>query len=473
MSAALEIARRALDQARGDALVTVTRERSTMLRFARSRPTQATSVDDLTAEIAVLRDGHVGRAATNRVDAEALAGCARVATLAAEAAAASAGDGHYPGFPVAAAPRAHPGFDAETARLDPGVGGRALETAFAAASPDGGLAPVDRGDAPRANGTVELGGIWTTGDVETAIAASTGIELSDRVTDAFMKTIATAADGRTGYAAQSAVAAGALDPAALAARAVAKATHPGEPASLEPGDYTVVMEPHAVLDLLWVLGETAFDGLAHAEGRGALGGKLGTRVAAPAINLSDSPRFHATLPRAFDAEGVAKAPLPLIQDGVAHRVVHDTRSAAIAGGATATTGHALVAGGQAAGPRPTNLVLIGGGAADEAELCAPVERGLYVTRLWYANVLRPTESLFTAVTRDGTFLIEDGQIARPLADMRITDSALSILSHVQALGGRSVLTCDGELYGRRFATGAVCPPLRAAGVRFSGSATQA
>lgn len=461
MSDARELARRALAQANGEALATVTRERSTMLRFARSRPTQATSVDDLTVEIAVLRGGHVGRAATNRTDRDALAGCARAATLAAEAAAEATGAGHYPGFPAPATPRGHEGFDGETARLDPATGGEALATAF------------DATRATVAAEPVELGGIWTAGDVETAIASSTGIELSDRVTDAFMKTIATAPSGRTGYAAQSAVAAGALDPAALTARAVAKATHPGEPASVEPGDYTVVMEPHAVLDLLWVLGETAFDGLAHAEGRGALSGKLGTRIVSPAINVSDSPRFHATLPRAFDAEGVPKAPLPLIQDGVAHRVVHDVRSAAIAGGTTATTGHALVAGGQAAGPRPTNLVLIGGGAADEAELCAPVQRGIYITRLWYANVLRPTDSSFTAVTRDGTFLIEDGEITRPLADLRITDSALSILSHVQALGARSVLTCDGELYGRRFASGAVCPPLRATGVRFTGSATQA
>ncbi|HEX2160828.1 MAG TPA: metallopeptidase TldD-related protein [Thermoleophilaceae bacterium] len=325
-------------------------------------------------------------------------------------------------------------------------------------------------DAP--HDPVELGGIWTAGDVETAIASSTGVELSDRVTDAFMKVIAAAPDGRTGYAAQSAIAAAALDPAALAERAAVKAAVDGAPVSLTPGDYTVVMDAHAVLDLLWVLAETAFDGLAHAEGRGALTERLGTRVVSPAINLSDSPRFQATLPRAFDAEGVPKAPLPLIQDGVAHRVVHDTRSAAVAGGTTASTGHALVAGGQAAGPRPTNLVLIGGGAADETDLCAPVERGIYVTRLWYTNVLRPTESRFTAVTRDGTFLIEDGQITRPLEELRITDSALSILSHVEALGARSVLTSDGELYGRRFATGSVCPPLRAAGVHFSGSALQ-
>ncbi|HEX2070911.1 MAG TPA: TldD/PmbA family protein [Thermoleophilaceae bacterium] len=454
MSDALDTARRALAKARGEALVTVARERSATLRFASSRPTQATSIDDLTVEIAVVRGGHVGRATTNRVGDDALADCGRAAALAAEAAADSAGEGHYRGFPEPAPVRAHDGFDAKTAALDPATGADGLRCAFGAES----------------TGAVRLSGIWTAGDVETAIASSTGIELSDRVTDAFMKVIATAPNGRTGYAAQSAVAASGLDPAALAERAADTAAVDGEPVSLPPGDYTVVMEPHAVLDVLWVLGETAFDGLAHAEGRGALSGKLGTRVVSPSINLSDSPRFHATLPRAFDAEGVPKAPLPLIQDGVAHRVVHDTRSAAIAGPPTATTGHALVAGGQAAGPRPTNLVLIGGGAADESELCAPVERGIYVTRLWYTNVLRPTESRFTAVTRDGTFLIEDGRIARPLEDMRLTDSALAILSHVQALGARSVLTSDGELYGRRFATGSVCPPLRTDGVHFSGSA---
>ena len=103
---------------------------------------------------------------------------------------------------------------------------------------------------------------------------------------------------------------------------------------------------------------------------------------------------------------------------MAHRVVHDIRSAALAG--AASTGHALAPGGDPYGPHPTNLVLGGGGAADEAELCAGVERGVYVTRLWYSNVVRPKETLVTAVTRDGTFLIEDGAgdppAARPAAD---------------------------------------------------------
>ena len=102
--------------------------------------------------------------------------------------------------------------------------------------------------------------------------------------------------------------------------------------------------------------------------------------------------------------------------------MHDLRSGALAG--TESTGHALEPGGAPDGPLPTNLVLAGGGAADLDELCAPVERGIYVTRFWYENVVRPKETLITAVTRDGTFLIEDGRVTRPLRNLRLTDSVL-------------------------------------------------
>ena len=161
-----------------------------------------------------------------------------------------------------------------------------------------------------------------------------------------------------------------------------------------------------------------------------------------------------------------KLPLPLIQDGVAMNVVHDTMTAALAG--TASTGHATAAGGSTYGPIATNLVLLGGGARDAAELCRPIERGIYVTRLWYVNPVRPKETLLTGVTRDGTFLIEDGEVTRPVVDMRFTDSALGLLDRTQALGSVPELTSDGEFYGRRFAAGVVCPPLRASSMRFTG-----
>ncbi len=447
---ALTLAERAVRAAGKDALALVTCERSLLLRFAASRPTQATEVDDLTVDLAVVRRGHVGRAETNSTDDEALAACARRAAAAADAAAV-AGDGAYPGFPnsIGGSPVA-----GGSAALDAGTGGEALADAFEVAS--------ERG--------LEAHGIWSSGEVERAVAGAGG-GVAERSSDAFMKVICMTSErdrGRSGYASQTARAAGGLEPRALAERAAAKTLVSGEPAELEAGTYPVVFEAQAISTLLDLLAFTAFNGLAHAEGRGALAGRLGQTVAAPAVNLSDAPRFARTFPSGFDAEGTPKAPLPLIQDGVAHRVVHDIRSAALIG--AASTGHALAPGGNLYGPHPTNLVLAGGGAADLDELCAPVERGVYVTRLWYENVVRPKETLMTAVTRDGTFLIEDGRVTRPLRDLRLTDSVLSILSNVQALTAAQQLTSDGEFYGRRFAHGVVSPALRAGRVRFTGPA---
>ena len=300
------------------------------------------------------------------------------------------------------------------------------------------------------------------------LASTAGAFGSDRVTDAFMKVSAIAPSGRSGYAEATERALAAIDARALGERAAAKAAVEGEPLRLPPGEYPVVLEADAVGDLLGWLGAMALNGQAFAEERSALCGRLGERVAAARINLSDSPRFARTLPRAFDAEGVPKAPLPLIQDGVAHGVVHDTRSAAMAG--ARSTGHALAPGGNSFGPVPTNLVLMGGGSADEAELARPIERGIYVTRLWYTNPVREKELLMTGVTRDGTFLIEDGQVTRPVADMRMTDGILRLLSCCEDLGARARLVSEGEFYGRRFAAGVVCPPMRVSAMRFTGGA---
>ncbi len=446
----LELAERAVGRAGPGALALVTRERSLMLRFAASRPTQSTGIDDVTVEIAVPLRGNVGRAATNAVDDESLAECAARARLAAEAAEATH-DGSFPGFAPDAGVAAVEAFDPSTAELDPSRGGAALADAFAVADAHG----------------IEAHGIWTVAEQDQAWATD-GSGGSEVRSDAFMKVICIAPTGRSGYASQAAVAVGELSPAALAERAALKAATGGEAVELPAGSYPVVFEPQAAGWLLDLLGETAFNGLAHAEGRGALVGRLGDSVTAPSINLSDSPTSARTLPRSFDAEGTQKGPLPMIQDGVAHAVAHDVRSAALAG--SSSTGHALTPGGDPGGPHPTNLVLAGGGARDEAELCSQIERGIYVTRLWYANVVRPKETLITAVTRDGTFLIEDGTVTRPLRDLRLTDSVLGILSRTQALTREQKLTSDGEFYGRRFAYGVVCPALRADAVRFTGAA---
>jgi predicted Zn-dependent protease len=444
---ALDLAEAAVAAARAEAeeaLASVTCERSLLLRFAANRPTQATEVDDVTVEIAVLTGGRLGRALSNVTDADSLRACAARAGEAAQATG-------YPGFPAVGPARTHHGYDERTAALDAATGGSALETAFEVARRHG----------------VEAHGVWTAAEVERAVASSSGGAALDRTTDAFMKVICIAPGGRSGLGTGTGVAVSALEPAVLAETAATKALRPGAVAELAPGSYPVVLEPSAVRTLVELLGQTAFDGLAHAEGRGAFVDRLGDLVAAPGVNVADSPFFARTLPRAFDAEGTAKRPLPLIQDGVARGVVHDVRSAALAG--AQSTGHALEPGGAPDGPRPLNLLLAGGGAASVEELCAPIERGVFVTRFWYENVVRPRETLFTAVTRDGTFLIEDGRIGPPLRDLRVTDTLLGVMARVQALTARQQLTSEGEFYGRRAAHGVVAPALRAGALRFTGA----
>jgi PmbA protein len=449
VSEVLGLAERTLALCEGEVQVTVTRERSLLSRFARSRPTQATAIDDITVAIVVLRDGQTGSAETNLTEDDALRATFARADAAARAAAA-AGPGDHPGLPdPPAGYRSHDGWDAVTAELDPARAGAALERSFAVAQQHG----------------VEAFGIWTAGEVEEAIASSTGLRARDLVTDAYMKVICRDGAGRSGWGAAGGRGIDAIDAGALAERAAAKVPR-SEPAELGPGEYPVVLEPEAVGDLLQFLGTLAFNGLAHVEGRGALEGRLGTRVAAPVINLADSPRVPATLPRAFDQEGIPKAPLPLIQDGVAHAVCHDLRSAKLAG--AETTGHAIEPGGSAFGAIPTNLVLAGGGAADSAELAAPIERGLYVTRTWYINPVHPKQTLLTGTTRDGTYLIEDGQITRPVRDVRFTDSVLRILEATEALTSTQRFVSAADFYGRRYASGVVCPALRAQGFRITG-----
>jgi PmbA protein len=128
----LDIAQRALAHATGDAQVTVTCERSLLSRFARSRPTQATEVDNTVVHVLSVVDGQTGGASTNVLDDDALAEAAARARRAAEAAAAS-GPGDYPGPTEPAPVGSHEGHDAETAQRDPAQAGRALAAAFAEA----------------------------------------------------------------------------------------------------------------------------------------------------------------------------------------------------------------------------------------------------------------------------------------------------------------------------------------------------
>ena len=447
----LELADRALGFADGEAQATVVRERSLLSRFAVSRPTQATEVDDLTVSMLRVHDGHTGSADTNATTDEALRDvAARAGAAARAAAAAAAAPGDYPGLPAPAPARPHDGFDPVTARLDPARRRqraahrlRALRGGRAA-----GLRDLDRGRGRHRHRLVDR----RAGDRRADRRVHEG-HRPPRERSLGLGGGRRHRDRRAGP--------GARWRRARPPRSHARSRWTSRPASTRSSSSPTPSARCWTSSAAWP--STAWP-TPRAAARSV--GRLGQRVAAANINLADSPRFARTLPRAIDAEGVPKRPLPLIQDGVAHAVVHDTRSAARAG--ATSTGHALAPGGSAYGPAPVNLVLSGGGAADEAELMAPIERGLYVTRLWYVNAVHQKSTLVTGTTRDGTFLIEDGRLGRPVKDVRFTDSILRLLEATEALTATQRLVAEADFYGRRFATGVVTPALRAQGFRITG-----
>jgi predicted Zn-dependent protease len=196
------------------------------------------------------------------------------------------------------------------------------------------------------------------------------------------------------------------------------------------------------------------------EGRSFMNGQFGERLVGTNISLWDDGLDPAGVPMAFDFEGVSKRRVDFFDRGVATDVVYDSYTAGREG--RESTGHALPAP-NTYGPLPLNLFLAAGDADMDA-LLEGITRGVWVTRFHYVNVVHPTKAILTGMTRDGTFLIENGQITRPVHNLRFTQSVLEALQQVELIG-RDRLMLQDEI-------GGTCvPALRIAGFNFS-SATQ-
>jgi len=216
----------------------------------------------------------------------------------------------------------------------------------------------------------------------------------------------------------------------------------------------VILEPPAVTDMLFHLGAFTFNGLAWIEGRSALSDRLGERVCGENITLVDDALDSRGIRRAFDFEGVPRQRVELIGNGIATGIVHDVRTAARAG--ARSTGHAGPPS-SAWGPVPSNLFLTPGESSVD-EMIAATQRGLLVTRFHYTNMLDPSSAVLTGMTRDGTFLIEGGEIVGGIRNLRFTENLLEALSRVEMIGR------DGWLDDYAWA-----PPLLIRDFRFSGA----
>jgi predicted Zn-dependent protease len=409
-----------------------------LTRFASSAIHQSTWKEDTGIRVRVVKEGRVGVAASNDFSEQ---GALKAATNAAEMARVAAPDPDFPGLAPPAAFRELEGaFDGDTADVTP-------ERRAASVADLVGRCP----DGFRAAGAYE------TGAVEVGLANTEGQFCWAPSTQANVSTVMSGGEGGTGYAETFAAGASGIDPGSVGARAAAKAVASQEPVALEPGRYTVVLEPAAVSTLIGFLSYIGFGGRAILEGRSCLSGRQGERVAAPSVTLVDDVHERGTLGLPFDFEGTPRRRVELIRDGVFATGVHDRRSARLAG--VDPTGHGLPAP-NVEGAFPLN-VCMSAGDASLAEMISSTERGVFVTRFHYSNVVNPTDSTITGMTRDGTFLIQDGRIAGSVRNMRFTQSILEALSGVDMVGR------DRELASEFFFSASLVPALKIASFNFS------
>ena len=300
-------------------------------------------------------------------------------------------------------------------------------------------------------------GAFSTDVGEVVVANSLGVFAYHLSTTADLSTVIMS-DDSAGYADRVAMDVREIDAESVGSEAIDKALRSRSPTSLEPGQYTVILEEYAVSEMIDYLSYIGFGARAVQEGRSFMSGNFGKLLVGSNVSIWDDGLDSRGLPTPFDFEGVPKQRVDFFTKGVATGVVYDSYTAGLEG--KSSTGHGLPAP-NTFGPFPMNMFMAPGEATKD-EMLASTERGLWITRFHYVNVLHPLRAVLTGMTRDGTFLIENGELARPVKNLRFTQSVLEALSRVEMIGREAKLE-------KAWVGGNLVPALKISAFEFTGA----
>ncbi|HEX5724385.1 MAG TPA: TldD/PmbA family protein [Longimicrobiaceae bacterium] len=244
-----------------------------------------------------------------------------------------------------------------------------------------------------------------------------------------------------------------IDPAELARRAIQKAEASREPRAVEPGKWTVILEPTAVANLVSLM-MFSLNARAADEGRSFFskqggGNKIGEKIVDARVTIHSDPADPALSTAPFDFQGLPNRREVWIENGVVKNLVYNRFWA------------------QRNNRQPTGFVSgysMSGGDATIEQMIESTERGLLVTRLWYIRSVDPRTILFTGLTRDGTFLIENGRITTAVKNLRWNESPIFLLNSIEALG-RPVRVSASE--DGNFNNTVIVPPVKARDFTFT------
>jgi len=251
--------------------------------------------------------------------------------------------------------------------------------------------------------------------------------------------ISDALGGGAGYADMSANTPDEVDLTGTFAIALNKAQMNRNLLEIEPGAYTVLLEPQAVSGILGTIYRN-FSGTARQNRSSPFSASPGERVVSEKLTIVDDWSSPFVPGISFDGQGTPRTKLTLLENGVPKGLVYDIISAKKAG--VVSTGHAgfrspshssLLMGYRSAGGASPSNIIVSGGEKSFKQIIAETERGVLVTRFWYQNAINPRETLLTGLTRDGLFLVENGQITRALHNMRFTQRIIEAFNNVEEI----------------------------------------
>ncbi|MFX0116428.1 MAG: TldD/PmbA family protein [Candidatus Hodarchaeota archaeon] len=232
---------------------------------------------------------------------------------------------------------------------------------------------------------------------------------------------------------------------------------------IEPGDYEVVLEPAAVGNLQFYMSLIGFSATAHHDHRSFLRDKIGEKIFSEQLNLwSDPLDKRHVLASMFDDEGVPTKRLNLISEGVPKNIAYDTLSADKDG--VESTGHCTYSRFMRRNVPFPNYVFVGEGDSSLDEMIAETRNGILITHFNYQNPVNPPKGVFTGLTRDGTWLIENGEIKHPLKTLRYTDAVTRFFKSIDLVGKYPKLNDSStDLIS------AITPPMKLPSLIFTGS----
>jgi len=381
---------------------------SALTRFANNTIHQNVAEHHRSVSICVALDHRVARATTNRLDEESIGSAVRQAV---EIARVQEPDPESLPMSEPAPQTEVERFCRSTAQATPADRARIVAQAI---------------DHVRSQSQTAAGICATRHSVE-AILNSRGVFAYYHDTQGQFSITAMAGDS-SGWAKATAPDYRHLDAPGLTRRASRKAALSHDPGELPPGRYTVILEPPAVGDLVGQM-FSDFSATSIRDQRSFLTGRLGKKLFGSGIHIADDVYHPLQTGAPFDGEGVPRRRLALVEDGVPREVPYSRRAAHHDG--VPPTGHGFPLPNEY-GEAPLNIAMAGGDVGLD-EMIASTARGILVTRLWYIREVDPYEKIMTGMTRDGTFLIEDGRIVGGLRNFRFNQSLIELLNNVEAL----------------------------------------